>query len=66
MATREIKIVEGKVARNIYGSWDDCSPGLYIDSDNVESLFSAYMGKTVRISIEEVTPNASSTGQEPA
>jgi len=27
----------------------------------VESLFSAYMGKTVRISIEEVTPNGEIT-----
>ena len=64
MATKEIKIIEGKVARDIYGSWDDCSPGLYVDSNNAESLFSEYIGKTVRITIEEVTPNAESEASQ--
>ena len=67
--TREIKIVEGLVARDIFGSWDDCSPGLYVDSDTVETLFSGYEGKRVRITIEEVDlrPNASVSisGDEP-
>ena len=57
MATKEIKIIEGKVARDIYGSWEDCSPGLYIDSDLVVPLFSNYIGKTVRVTIEEVESN---------
>ncbi len=52
--TKEITIIEGKVARDIYGSWDDCSPGLYVDSDMVETLFSDYIGKNVKITIEEI------------
>jgi hypothetical protein len=54
MATKEIKIVEGEVVRDRFGSWSDCSPGLYIDTDMVESIFNAYKGKRIRVTIEVV------------
>ena len=45
----------GKVVRDKYGSWEDCSPGLYLGDDRVETIFSGdYMGKTIRVTIEVV------------
>lgn len=56
MATKEIRIVEGNVRRDVFGSWSDCSPGLYIDTDMVETIFNAYKGKRIRVTIEVVEP----------
>ena len=50
-------LIEGIVARDIYGSWDDCSPGLYIDSEHESTILAAidqYSGCRVRITIEEI------------
>lgn len=44
----------GKVVRDKYGSWEDCSPGLYLGDDFVETLFSNYIGKTIRVTVEVV------------
>ena len=54
---REIQmaIIKGKVDRDIYGSYEDCSPGLYIGGDKVDSVLSRYLGKNVTITIEETT-----------
>jgi hypothetical protein len=49
------EIYEGEVQEDIYGSWEDCSPGLYLDSDMVDTLFQPYKGKKVRVTIEVVT-----------
>ena len=49
-----IIIFTGKVAYDIYGSYEDCSPGLYIDTDTVESIFSKFEGKNIKITIEEL------------
>lgn len=46
------KEIVGQVERDIYGSWDDRSPGLYIANDMVESVFQEFEGKKVKITIE--------------
>jgi len=53
---RNIEIVSGPVRRDIHGSWSDCDPGLYLDSDRVETIFSKYIGNNIRVTIE-VIPN---------
>lgn len=47
-------IITGKVDRDIFGSYEDCSPGLYIGPDYLESCFNLYLGKTVKVTIEEI------------
>lgn len=54
MSSKEIKIYEGDVKRDVFGSWEDCDPGLYIDHDMVESIFNRYTGKRIRVTIEIV------------
>ena len=49
-----ITVITGKVARDIFGSYEDCSPGLYIDSDKIESVFAMYYGKDIKITIEVI------------
>jgi len=51
-----IEIIEGEIKRDVFGSWEDCSPGLYIDMDRIETIFSKYIGKkiTVRIQVCDV------------
>jgi len=44
----------GRVEWDVFGSYEDCSPGLYVQNDKVESVLSDYVGKEVRITIEEV------------
>lgn len=56
MAKKEIKIIEGDVRHDVFGSWSDCSPGLYIDTDMVESIFNSYKGRRVRVTIEVIEP----------
>jgi len=56
MTTKEIKIIEGDVRRDVFGSWDDCSPGLYIETDMVETIFNQYRGRRIRVTIEVVDP----------
>lgn len=46
--------ITGKVVRDKYGSWEDCSPGVYLGDDMVETLFSNYIGKTIRVTVEVV------------
>lgn len=48
------KTIIGKIERDPFGSWEDCSPGLYIDRDKIESIFDEYKGKTIKITIEEI------------
>ena len=48
---------KGQIRRDVFGSWDDCSPGLYIDHDMVESIFNNFTGKTVRVTIEVIEPS---------
>ena len=50
----ERKTYEGEVKRDVFGSWDDCSPGLYVDHDMVETIVSEYEGRKVRITIEVI------------
>lgn len=56
---KEIQVYEGEVKTDIYGTWSDCSPGLYIGDDLLVgreggSPFYDYRGKRIRITIEEV------------
>ncbi len=61
MITEQTRIVMiGKVERDIYGSWADCSPGLYIGRDMVVSVVDRLRGKTVKVTIEEIDPDESS------
>ena len=53
MAERTIKVITGKVAYDIFGNFEDCSPGLYIDTDKVETIFSPFEGKAIKVTIEE-------------
>lgn len=50
----KIETYEGKIERDIYGSWDDCDPGLYFGSQLIEALFSEFVGKKVKVTIEEI------------
>ena len=54
MAEQTIKIITGKVKWNIYGDYEDCDRGLYIDGDKIETLLNKYEGKVVKLTIEEV------------
>jgi len=54
MSVKTIRVIEGKVVRDKFGSWDDCDPGLYIDDTLIESIFNVDLGKTIRITIEEI------------
>jgi len=58
----KIEIV-GKVIQDPYGSWEDCSPGLYFEDDegttgeciagnNGHSMFGKYDGQRIRVTIE--------------
>ena len=46
------RIYEGTVKRDPYGSWSDCSPGLYFDDDLVESWFERFLNMKIRITVE--------------
>ncbi len=48
-----IAVITGKVAYDIFGSFKDCSPGLYIGTDKVESIFDKFKGKSIKVTIEE-------------
>jgi hypothetical protein len=50
--TITLTVIEGKVAKNIHGSWEDCDPGLYLGDERVISRFSDYLGKHIRVTIE--------------
>lgn len=43
---------EGTVERDPFGSWSDCSPGLYFDRERVEDLFEKYENQKIRVTIE--------------
>lgn len=54
MPTSEIKVISGDIRQDVFGSWSDCSPGLYIDHDLIETVFSQYRGKRVKVTIEVI------------
>ena len=43
---------EGEIRRDVFGSWDDCDPGLYIGQDMIETIFSQLASKNVKLTIE--------------
>ena len=47
-----VEVYEVKVARDVFGSWSDCSPGLYIDHDKVTLLIENHNGRKIRLTIE--------------
>ena len=53
-------VMVGRVDWDVYGSWSDCSPGLYIGQDKVESVVGRLQGKNVKVTIEEIAPDESS------
>lgn len=50
--TKTITIITGKVQDDVYGSWEDCSPGTYIGFDKVNSIFDNFHGKNIKVTIE--------------
>jgi len=63
----ENKEIIGKIVEDPYGTWDDCSPGLYFqDDDNVtreciagkngHSFFREYDGQRIKVTIEVLPP----------
>lgn len=52
------KIYEGTVKRDIYGAWDDCDKGVYIDHDNIETILNEFMGRNIRVTIELVAEDS--------
>jgi len=48
--------ITGKVDRDIYGSFEDYSPGLYIGDDKIDAMLNPYLGKNVKITIQEIEP----------
>lgn len=52
MNEKTIKVINGKVATNIYGNWEDCDPGLYLGDRRVESIFNEFHKKTIKVTIE--------------
>jgi hypothetical protein len=53
---KTITVIDGKVASDIYGSWEDCDPGLYLGDTRVETIFNRYHKKTIRVTIEVIDP----------
>lgn len=51
---RTTRTIEGAVKRDPYGSWSDCSPGLYLDGNNIEDIFRVYRNRKIRVTIEEL------------
>lgn len=49
---KNTETITGLVKRDRYGSWSDCSPGLYVDFDKVETVFEKYVGKNIKITVE--------------
>jgi hypothetical protein len=54
MVTKQVTVVTGKVARDIHGHWEDCSPGWYVGDDKIETIFSQFYRKNIKVTIEEV------------
>jgi len=48
------RTIVGKVVINPFGDWSDCDRGVYLDGDNVVSIFEDYEGRRLRVTIEEV------------
>jgi len=48
-------IKEGLVESDPWGSWSDCSPGIYLNRDiKLSQSFEKYIGKRIRITVEEL------------
>ena len=48
------KTYEGDVRRDIYGSWEDCDRGIYVDADRIDGIINDFIGKRVRITVEVI------------
>ena len=51
---KTIEIYEGMICRDVFGSWEDCDPGLYIGREFIETIFNKNIGRNIRITIEEI------------
>lgn len=68
----EKEILEGKVQEDVFGSYDDCSPGTYIGDNILASsvrngfnIFNKYIGKRIRVTIEVIPDEAEAEEDEP-
>ena len=52
-----VRIIIGKVVRDPFSRFQDCSPGLYLNDRKVESIFSGYEGKKIKVIISEEDSN---------
>jgi len=53
---KEILVIEGVVARDRFGSWSDCSPGVYVGDEKIDSVVDfRFRGKNIRVTIEEIS-----------
>ena len=50
--TKTVTVITGKVQDDVFGSWEDCSPGTYIGHDKVDSIFNNFYGKNIKVTIE--------------
>lgn len=50
------KVYEGEVQEDIYGSWSDCDPGVYVGCDRIDGIIDEFLGKHVRVTIEILEP----------
>lgn len=49
-----MEIIQGGVKKDPYGSWDDSDRGIYIDGDNIDYIFSEFIGKNIKVTIEVI------------
>jgi len=49
--SKTIKIYEGKLVRDPYGSYDDCSPGVYLEETDTSNLI--YIGPYIPEYLDE-------------
>jgi len=59
-----IKIITGKIERNIYGQWSDVTRGLFIDQEKLENIFEEYEGQHIKITIEPVNHETDTEKEE--
>jgi hypothetical protein len=60
------KTYEGDVREDIYGSWEDCDRGIYVDADRIDAIIRDFIGKRVRITVEVIDSETNAEAHTPA
>lgn len=45
---------EGEIRKNIYGDWSDVDKGIFINQDEINTIFTDLIGKKVKIQITSI------------